>query len=315
MWRGLVSICGWVEVGKEGSSSILKKGTKKLLLLGCGAFFVPAHAQTVVLHGPERDFGYFVGDVIVTEAVVTSLPGARIDRLSLPVPGLLSASIELRHVDLQEVVTKNQRKTVLRLEYQSFFAPDHVMLAELPGFDLRFASKMVHVPAWAFHVSPLRVAQRSIDALADLHGNLPVAPLSGRPAGIGLLVSSGIALVAGTACAGLQGWLPGFSRSRRPFADAARHIARLAPAQMEIALRSLLQAFDATDGRHVFAEDIDAFLSRHAPFVGLREDIVRIYALARDYLFAPTSAATEADRDFAAIVVLARTLRRAERRW
>ncbi len=279
------------------------------------AFSVPAWGQSVALHVPGRDFGYFVGDVIVTEAVVTTREDDRVDRRSLPVPGPLTASIDLLRVDMRETLSHNTRKTVLRMEYQSFFAPEQVASAELPAYDLRFTSSVAHVPAWQFHVSPLRVAQRSIDALADLHGDLAIAPVPDKPALVGLLVSAAFTLLAAAAFAGTQGWLPHLRRNRQPFAAAAHRIARLGPAATDNAMQELLHAFDATDGRHVFAGDLDAFFLRNAAFADLRAQITQFFDGAKRHFFAPPHAATGHDTDFAEILSLAKALRRAERRW
>ncbi len=276
---------------------------------------VPAAGQTVALEGPRRDFGYFVGDVIVTEAVVTTHEDIAVDRRTLPVPGPLNASIELRRVGLDERVSKGTRKTILRMEYQSFLAPEQVMQAELPAYDLRFGSTVAHVPAWPFHVSPLRVAKRSVDDLADLRGNLAVPPVPETPDLAGLLTCAGLAAGSAAVFAGLQGWLPGLGRRSRPFATAARRIARLAPPETETALRALLHAFDATDGRHVFAEDLDAFVLRHTAFSDLRCQIAQFFDLSRRFFFAASDGATPSQQDFADIATLAKALRRAERRW
>ena len=271
---------------------------------------VPAAGQSVALQGPARNFGYAVGDVIVTEATITTQQDDKPDLRSLPVPGPLNASIELRRVDVLE---SDARKTVLRMEYQNFVAPEQVTQAELPGYDIRFSTAVAHVPAWPFHVSPLRVAQRSIEDAAALHGNLPIRPISARPAATRLLVSACLAAMAGLALAGMQGWLPGIGRKKRPFATAAHRIGKLKPPQTEAALREMLHAFDSMAGHHLFREDIDDVLARHSSFTGLRAEITGFFDTAQKALFAPGR--TLHDDDFTGIARLAKALRRAERRW
>ena len=292
--------------GWKKALSFLKKRNKRLLLLACMTASLPAAGQSVALRGPPRDFGYFVGDVIVIEATISSQPDMR----SLPVPGPLNASIELRRIDVLE---SSAQKTVLRLEYQNFFAPEQVMQAELPGYDIRLAHGVAHVPAWPFHVSPLRVAQRSVEDAAALHGNLPIQPLPVEPALIRVLVSASIAAIAGLLFAGTQGWLPGIARPTRPFATAARRIGKLKEPQTEAALRELLCAFDTMDGRHVFREDVDDVLKRHDRFINLRSEIRYFFDVAQAAFFAPSRPSRH--EDFNGIVKLAKALRRAERRW
>jgi len=226
------------------------------------------------------------------------------------VPGPLNAAIELRRIDVLE---NDADKTVLRLEYQNFFAPEQVMQAELPGYDIRLAHGVAHVPAWPFHVSPLRVAQRSVEDAAALRGNLPIEPLPVQPALIKMLVSAGIAAMTGIVFAGTQGWLPGIARPARPFATAARRIGKLREQETEIALRELLCAFDTMDGRHVFRADVDNVLMRHARFADLRSEIERFFEMAQHAFFAPPAPLRH--EDFTGIVKLAKALRRAERRW
>jgi mxaA protein len=187
------------------------------------------------------------------------------------------------------------------------------MQTDLPGYDIHFATGVAHVPSWDFHVSPLRVAQRSTADIGDLRGNLPAPAISMRPAVLGMSISGLIAAVAGFACAGLQGWLPGISRKRPPFARAAQRIARLKQPQTEAVLRELQHAFDLTDGRHVFAEDLDGFLSRHPAFAGLGADIRSLFALIHTCFFAP--GATGCHDHPARIIALAKSLRRVERSW
>ncbi len=290
--------------------SFRKKRNKRLLLLACMTASLPAAAQSVALKGPQRDFGYVVGDVIVTEATITTGQANELDTRSLPVPGPLNAFIELRHVDLS---SNGRGKTVLRMEYQNFAAPEQVMQSELPGYDIRFTTGVAHVPAWPFHVSPLRVAQRTAEDAAALHGNLPVAPLSTRPVLMRLLISAGIAASAAIAFAGMQGWLPGVGTKMRPFAAAARRISKLKSSETETALRELLHAFDTTEGRHVFSDDVDDVLSRRSHFAGLHAEITHLFDLVQKSFFAPSPESRH--EDFAGIVKLAKALRRAERRW
>jgi mxaA protein len=267
---------------------------------------LPAAAQSVALRGPPRDFGYFVGDVIVTEVTISSQPDMRY----LPIPGPINASIELRRIDVLE---SDPHKTVLRLEYQSFFAPEQVMQTELPGYDIRLAHGVAHVPAWPFHVSPLRVAQRSGADAAALHGNLPIQPLPEQAVFIWLLISASIAAMAGFLFAGTQGWLPGIGRPTKPFAAAARRVAKLRAPETEAALRELQRAFDTMDGRHVFHEDVDDVLKRHGAFADLRSEILHFFDVAQNAFFAPAMPLRH--EEFHGIVKLAKALRRAERRW
>jgi mxaA protein len=318
IWRGLASICWRDDGGKEERRSFLKKRTKKLLNLGCFAAIFPAHAQVVSVQflTPTRDFGYFVGDVLSTDAIITVAPGTVLDMRSLPVPGPLKGGIELRRIDAQQAAEGEPPRIRIHAEYQNFVAPEQVTAAELPGFAVQFTAGPAHatarIPAFAFHVSPLRVAQRSVADAGDLRPNRAIPPLPEAGLAARFTASLILALAFFLSLASGRGWLPGPRGAKRPFALAASRIARLsADAHSAARYLEMHRAFDATAGRRVLPRDLDDFLSNHPHFADLRQDIAAFFRASESRFFARETAPEPAGAD---IAKLAKSLRRRERR-
>ncbi len=306
-------------MGGKQVRSFLKKRTKKLLILCCFTGVVPARAQvvSVELLTPTRNFGYFAGDVLSTDAIITVRPGTVLDMRSLPVPGPVSAGIELRRIDALSTVESDLARIKIHAEYQIFVAPEQVTTAELPGFAVQLTAGSAHataqIPAWPLHVSPLRVAQRSVADIGDLrpsHGipKLPEDNVAARLAGSLLLATAGFLVFAGG-----RGWLPALHGARRPFAGAVSRIARLSAAGTDsaAAFLALHRAFDDTAGRRVMPADLDGFIGEHPRFADLRADIAAFFRASENRFFARDIASGPAVAD---LLKLAKALRRRERR-
>jgi mxaA protein len=307
-------LAGIVEAARELKVFCFFFSKKKFfpyLILGCLACCQSAVAQvtSVSFHGPAREFGYFAGDVLVTESAIGVVPGTVLDTRTLPVPGAVNANLDLRHIE----AVQNGNSVHMRVEYQNFLAPERVMQSELPALHLGFMRGgtvyAVALPAFAFHVSPLRVPQRTDDDKADLRGNHAIALLDERRDLVRLAVSVVVACLAGLVLAGGRGWLPGLGRPARPFAIAARRVAMVAGAEAD-ALQALHHAFDATAQRHVFAADLDDFIAAQPRYNGLRREIEAFFQRSEKMLFGRASQGAGMD-----LLRFARKLRRAERSW
>jgi len=269
---------------------------------------------SVQIGGAGRTFGYLVGDVLETDAVITAKQGTHLDRQSLPIPGPLNAAIELRGIAAVERQEGGYTQIRIHAEYQNFLAPERVTETETPGYVLqvttdtaRFVAK---IPAWSFQVSPLRVAQQSVGDIGELRPNHAIAPVDERDPAVRLAASALVACAAALAFAGGQGWLAGRRRGNRPFAIAASHIARTAP-DGDSQYQALHRAFDATAGRPVFACELNGFFETHPRFGPLREDVARFFSLSEQRFFAPGGETVLPSVD---LLKLAKSLRRLERR-
>jgi len=258
-----------------------------------------------------------VGDLIATDAIITAASGATLDRQSLPVPGPLSAAIELRRIDVEETRQRSTTKIRIHAEYQNFLAPERVSETELPGFSVNLTIDTAHttaaIPAWPFRVSPLRTAQRSIDDISDLRRNHAVEPVAEDQYGVRLLAAAAVALAAGLALGRARGWLAGWRSFTRPFAMAERHIRRLGQNEEnhEAAYQELHRAFDATAGHHLFKGDLPGFFQSYPRFILAQTEISRFFAASEIRFFARDG---DTRLTPAEVSKLARTLRLLERR-
>ena len=269
----------------------------------------PAAAQivSVVLHGPTRDFGHFVGDLLTSTAIITVQPGTVLDPRSLPPVGPASAIADVRQVE----IGGTQDRIEIAVTYQSFFAPEQVSQADIPGYTLIFlahgARLAALVPSFTYTASPFRHdLQPSVDpaAMRPDHASLPA-----RAPGAIWAMAAGAVLMAAGLLALIGRWpVP----SRRPFAVAASQLAQAARAPAQDRRETLLvlhRAFDATAGRRVFAEDIEDFLQQHPGLLPLRTRIQTFFAASRQVFFAEDDHAP----DITLWVALCRDLARAER--
>jgi mxaA protein len=290
-----------------------------LLLAVIAAYPAAAQINSVELHPPARDFGFFVGDVITTEAVITVAGGTVLQRDSLPAPGPVDSAIELRSVQVTEADLPGQRQFRVQVEYQSFFAPERVMPAELPGYTIAFSNgsgkATAHIPAWTYHVSPLRVAEPISGTPPLLRSDHPMPQIPLGIARLRLISSTILVCLVGLTIAGRWGWLPSRPRPSRPFAAAWHRIRNAAASNdRETAFRALHRAFDATAGHPVLADDVDSFLVSHPRYSPLRSAIAQFFEASRQIFFA-----RDAEKDVAGttcrLEVLAIQLMHAERRW
>jgi hypothetical protein len=272
----------------------------------------PARGQSVRLDAPQKEFGYLAGDIVHTEAAITAPAGARLNALSLPAPGPISPSLELR--DITATDTREGRVEHIKIvsDYQTFLATESVTVSEIPGFTIRLSTGEVHVPAWAFHVSPLRTVQGTSGKLPDLQPDHALALLPVGPVVTQAFTTLGIAAVAALGFAALRFRPAGFGRKSPPFAAACRDIVRLRRrrAPIEAGFKSLHHAYTLTAGQQLFAADLPAFTETHrnlAPLAPMTESFFAA-SRARFYARANTGAWTWED-----LIALARRLRRAER--
>lgn len=298
-------------------------GSRGMLL--CAALLAPcapAQAAQVDLFAP-RPFGYFLGDLIAQDAIITLDPGYRLEESALPRPRSVTYWLDLRAARLAELPEKDgARRYRLTLTYQSFYAPLEPRALDIPAVALMARdgarTLALTVPAWTFVASPLReiVASRAANPMA-LRPDIAPAP---HPLAADLRRAAGAAVVALASFAGLarlRGWGP-FGRRRLPFAAAAREMARARPGQApaeiyEQALLHLHRAFDASAGRRLLADDVPAFLAAAPHFGGAAGDIARFFAASRVAFFGAGARAAMAALPPEALAPLARRLATAER--
>ena len=268
---------------------------------------LPACAQetTVRIHS-ARPFGYFVGDLIHARIDVSAPADAVLSRASLPNPGPLTGSLDLRDVKLSETSGNGARLWRLDLTYQNFYVALDARDIEIPGFELSISTatgaQTVAVPAWRIGVSPLReVAPQKQEQASDYL----------RPDGSSAFVDEAtpLNLTFGAAAAALlalalvardRAWPPFQQRKARVFSALARQISTRRGADganLAATIQSVHRALDRANGAILLSGDVPEFLRRHPEFKPLRVDFERFFETSKRRFFGGESAM---DDDFAA---------------
>lgn len=273
-----------------------------------------------------RPFGYFVGDLIQHEAEIAVDRKLRLDPASLPKPGPRAYWLDLRSLDVREEdAGDGVRRYRIRLEYQTFHAPLETKRMEIPPFAVSLAGEdgtrvQAEIPAWPFLASPIReIIPPKGEGWTYLRPDV-------HPAHIAMTAEWRI-LAASTLAAALsfvmlaygRAWPPFHRRPDRPFAQAARALAKTArdpvgEAEYRAALLILHRAFDAAAGRRAFAEDAVSLLQSRPAFEQLKPGVERFFAASRRVFFGSQVSEAMALTPFEEIAELGARLRAAERR-
>lgn len=290
----------------------------------------PALAQlrAVELYAP-RAFGHVIGDTLTLTAEIALDAPFVLDPASLPPPRALNYWLDLREARLEDQgVRDGVHRYTLDLVYQTFYAPLEPRRLTIPAVAL-FAIEgerrvPVEVPAWSFLMSPLReIVATGPGPAMQLRPDIAPRPLPTTPLIRGLALALGVALLALILLAWQMGWGPFGRRRSRPFARAARAIPStlatpagdpvLTASRYARALQALHRAFDATDGKGVFAEDLPGFFERHAAFRAAEAEVRRLFEASRRAFFGADPAGAQRELPPEELVALSRRLRAVER--
>ena len=292
------------------------------VIFGVALFAIgPAGAQVISVtpQALPRHFGYFVGDTMTATSVITVGPGVTLDANTLPVPGPAATAIDIRSVETHmSGRLADQHKYGIAVTYQDFVAPDRAVKIDVPGYRVGFlqAGKPLNavVTGFSFTASPFRDdIQPVLDPSVLQPDHAAIWANEAQPA---WLLAAGLAMAALAALGLLMQniHLPGWGRRMPPFAAAARRIARRPPVSQTAATDALLtlhEAFDATAGRRVFADDLEYFVSNYRHFAPLHADLERFFDLSRTAFFGAGALPDELTGGM--LKTLSRDLMRAER--
>jgi mxaA protein len=279
----------------------------------------PAQAQTpsVELHTP-RAFGYFAGDIVRLEVVLTTGPESRLSTASLPHPRAIHHWLDLHAVSTEEEAADSGRRYRIRLDYQLLDAPLEAAERTIPPVTLKVEGPSglsdASVPAWTLLMAPLRGA---LPAPAAMMPDATPHPIhTARHLWLMLAAMVG-ALLALAMLAYHNAWPPFLRPAARPFTAAWRAISARSGVRGETVYRDSLltlhRAFDAAAGRRIFAADIDPFLESRPEFRAARHDIASFFDASRRAFFASDPAGAEAQHPGEAVAALSRRLSRLER--
>jgi mxaA protein len=269
----------------------------------------------------DRSFGFFVGDVVTAHLEIVADESMSLQNASLPLVGPLDHRLDLRDLRVvEERASGGAKLWRVDVAYQIFYVALDVRDLDIPSFSLRFSgpegAQTVSTPAWKVGVSPLRevLPQRRDDPTDYMRPDSVATPADAATPTLVATIFSTLAAGALALIARDRGWPPFQRRRARVFAVASRRIASYARANSEAARREALltlhRAIDATAGRRVFAEDLDAFLAGHDEYSRLREGLAQFFAASRRLFF---GAGAGEELPLAELAALARRLADCER--
>lgn len=241
-----------------------------------------------------RPFGYFVGDLIHARVDASGPENAALSRASLPKPGPLTGSLDLRDAKLSESVENGARLWRLDLTYQNFYVALDARDIEIPSFDLAISTaagaETVKVPAWRVGVSPLReVAPQRQEEATDYMRPDGSAPFVDEATPRHLAIGAGVAaLLAFALVARDRAWPPFQRRKARVFSALANKFSTRRAgddSELDAAIQSVHRALDTTNGATLLAADLPDFLRRRPEFGPLRMDFERFFSASKRRFF------------------------------
>lgn len=267
----------------------------------------------------ERAFGYFVGDLVHARVEIITPAEANLWASSLPRPGPLGVSLDLRDVSVQVRTEGANKSWDIDLVYQNFYVALDVRNIEIPAFDLRFGDETVTVPAWSVGVAPLReIAPAKQERPEDyLRPDAPMAfAEETQPKRLALAFAAFSSLLL-AAVARDRAWPPFRKRRARIFNALARRLA--AETRAATGANAIRQAFqcvhrtiDLANGGSLLAEDVPVFLLRRPEFASLKPSFDRFFSSSRGVFFS-TEGEPVADYSLAELLDFAKALARRER--
>lgn len=267
----------------------------------------PAPQQpTVVMSVRQpRAFGYVIGDELEQRITLRAPAGFALDPKSVPRAGRTGLWLQLAQPRLTSARVGDATRYRLTLDYQIINVPEQVRTIELPEVDLAFGARGSQVTAtideWPISIAPITptfVLNRA--GLTPMQPDArPATPAPGRYMRLTLLWAALIvALIAGSAMR--RHGIPWLRQGARPFARAARDIAKLSRLPPERCtyrrgLQRLHRAFDTAAGHAVFGEHLAPLFAAHPELLGLRHDIEQFYAASQREFFGTHAGAASLD--------------------
>ncbi len=296
-----------------------------LFLLALIALSRPAQADefSVLIHS-ERPFGHFVGDLVRARVDVHGSEDATLISASLPHPGSLTVSLDLRDVSTEEIEEMGAKFWRIHLTYQNFYVALDVRNMEIPGFTLSFSRPRgdvaVNVPGWRFGVAPLReIAPEQKERGADYLRPDPVASFvdESKPLAT-LIIFAATTIFFVLAVARDRAWPPFHKRRMRIFSILARQLAAKArrpcsEEEFRLAMRKLHRAIDAACGHSILKGDLAEFFRGRPEFSSLRASAERFFAVSDEVFFSGASDATSKNFSMADLVRFAEELAEREK--
>lgn len=253
-----------------------------------------------------RAFGHMVGDIVTRRLVLDVPDRLRLADGSLPTPGRVGQSFELRRVVHDSTATVGGTRHTVQLDYQVFRAPREPKVLDLPSFTLKFEGqpraeelRIDYAPVGVVPLAPVDPVLRA--GFGTLRPDQPPPTVDIQPERRRLVVYALLALGPLAYLATIHLGAPWWRRRQRPFASAQRALAALptdAPDERWIdAWRALHAALDTSAGRVLHVDGVERFLGERPRYASLRADLARFFERSQAVFF-QGSPLVEADRQW-----------------
>jgi mxaA protein len=276
----------------------------------------PASAEPSVAVSVQqpRAFGHVIGDRLEQRISLQAPQGFTLDPRSLPRAGRTGLWLDLASPRL----TSNGSRYRLTLDYQVVNVPEQVRTIDLPALDVVFNGRggqaRASIDEWPVTIAPITptfVLARA--GLTQIQPDArPTTPDGKRYMRLTLLWAA-LFIALGAGSLAQRRGIPWLRHDARPFARAARDIAKLSrlppdPTTYRRGLQRLHRAFDAAAGHAVFGEHLASFFTAHPELLGMRRDIEQFYVDSQREFFGTRSGAAS----LGAVLALAIRCRDAE---
>ncbi len=229
-----------------------------------------------------RPFGYFIGDIVRKHVL---LPDEDFEIGEMPQTERIGVWFERRPV--KTIVSSEDGRRWLILEYQIINAPQELATIEIPGFELEDATgtRGIAVPASSIDVAPLTTA---LPEGADLAGALRpdrAAPhIATSPIQRRLVIYATAFALTLLSWLSWIGWRNWRARTHLPFASAWQEIRELDDREAR-AWQALHRAFDRTAGRVTHSATVAELFDQAPHLVSQRDRIEQFFRQSSDFFF------------------------------
>ncbi len=244
-----------------------------------------------------RSFGHTLGDLIRHEIGFRVDKPYRLEKASLPRPGLLDKWLELRKIEATEIEEERTNLYKIDVVYQIFPPVRESETLAIPGLPLRIfsggQSLTFDTPGTTLTSAPL-IPARIADAEVIIRPPFTPAPISLTVHWrILALLCATFAIVLGYT-AWRSGLLPFLQSATSPFAGARNEVRRWRKAEptspeYRNALVAIHHAFNEIAGETLFASGLEGFFDRHPMFEPMREKTGIFFALSQQVFFTRSS--------------------------
>ncbi len=249
----------------------------------------------------QRNFGYSLGDEIVTTALINTGFGYQLEPASIPKPGPVNNWLTLTKTKLEQ--GSNGYDYQLQLYYQAFKSVKQSTQLTIPAVELRFVnylkSTSKSIPSWYFIYNPL-ILGTTPDNQVSIQG--PIKPVylnttSHYPVIFWLIM---FATLLSLYLVWIYDKLPFFRCSGGPFGRACHTMSQLSKTtdsetNNREALSCFHKAMNECAGKTVFSKNLAEFFQHHPQFSGAKPETEKLFNYSRQLFFSQsvTQSATQ----------------------